>query len=155
MLSACGGGGGSSDSSAQAGSNAASAGTTGDNALASLVGTYVFPCKGYGYGTAVDSLRTSDQGSIVIKPNPATGKTEVSASLKYYAGSATGDASALDTRRIKPCFGLQLSALFRQQSETGRQFSHPEQAMFNVSSGRRRPFRMNLPCVAVKYERIK
>ena len=95
VLSACGGGG--SDSSGQAGSGAASAGTTGDSSLAYLAGTYVFPCKGVSYETSVNPTRTSDQGTIVIKTNATTGKVEVSANIKAYEGSANCDASTLDT----------------------------------------------------------
>lgn len=86
VLSACGGGG--SDSSGQAGSGAASAGTTGDNSLAYLVGTYVFPCDGIITELSNPPSRTSDQGTIVIKTNATTGKVEVSANIKAYEGSA-------------------------------------------------------------------
>lgn len=95
VLSACGGGG--SDSSGQAGSGAASAGTTGDNALAYLVGTYVFPCDGIITELSNPPSRTSDQGTIVIKTNATTGKVEVSANIKAYEGSANCDASTLVT----------------------------------------------------------
>ena len=95
VLSACGGGG--SDSSGQAGSDAASAGTTGDSSLAYLAGTYVFPCKGVSYETSVNPTRTSDQGTIVIKPNAATGKMEVNVNIKAYEGSTNCEASTLDT----------------------------------------------------------
>jgi hypothetical protein len=95
VLSACGGGG--SDSSGQAGSGAASAGTTGDNALAYLAGTYVVPCEAIIYPTAADPSSSSDQGTVVIAPNASTGKVEATLRYQYYNGSTNCNASTLDT----------------------------------------------------------
>jgi hypothetical protein len=93
-LGACGGGG--SDGS----SNDASGKSTASTSIAQIGGTYIFPCDGTVFNSlsSVDAAKSeSVTATIVITPDPATGKASINARLKYYRNSTNCDEAALDT----------------------------------------------------------
>ena len=94
VLNACGGGGSDASNQTNGSTGSTTRSGTAGNDLFAQPGTYVLACKSDGDQSSLESIQ-SNQGTIVITPNAATGKAEARAHYQYYKGSGTCDPSAL------------------------------------------------------------